>query len=121
MKRHSATFVAIAFLGIGMTMWGGRSGRDADIDAEGRWVGEGPERLTLIDGELRGSDGCNGVAGSYSCQGETVTFHRGMSTLKACVGVDTWLRGAARGTIRGDVMTVFDREGNEIGVLTRTA
>lgn len=119
MKRHATALTAIAFIGMGMTAWSGRSARETDIEAEGRWVGSGPEYLTLVDGELRGSDGCNGVAGTYTRDGETLTFHRGMSTLKACVGVDTWLRGAARATIRGEVMTVLDREGNEIGILTR--
>ena len=71
------------------------------------------------DGALSGSDGCNGVGGSYRPDGDTATIRRGPSTLRACPGVDTWLRGAAKVRVDGDTLHVFNSKDEEIGTLTR--
>jgi len=112
---------ATAFVGIGMVSGGGRINGFSPAEEEGRWNGHGSEFLEFTDGDLRGSDGCNGVAGSYVRDGDALEFRRGMSTMKACLGVDTWLRTAARARVDGDTMTVFDRDGTRIGTLTRAA
>ena len=105
---------------------------------EGRWVAEDPANAflsfgpLLAEGESRpfaqpgqgplgGSDGCNGVGGAYEPDGLTATLTRGPSTLKACIGVDTWLRGASSVRVDGDRLHVFDRNGEEIGILTRAS
>ncbi|HJA39525.1 MAG TPA: META domain-containing protein [Candidatus Brevibacterium intestinigallinarum] len=105
---------------------------------EGRWVAEDPANAFLFfgplveegqsrpfanpgQGSLNGSDGCNGVGGAYEPDGQTATLTRGPSTLKACIGVDTWLRGAASVRLDGDRLHVFDHNGEEIGVLTRAS
>lgn len=75
-------------------------------------------------GKLSGTDGCNGIGGEWKLAGDTVTLELGPSTLKACPGVDTWLRGATSVTIDGDTMTVFGspagESAEEIGELQRT-
>ncbi len=86
----------------------------------GRWVGLGPEFLTLENDVLAGSDGCNGLNGSYSRDGDTITVRLRFSTLKAYIRVNTWLRQVSTATIAGDTLTVFDRAGSQIGVHTRT-
>ncbi|WP_156914078.1 META domain-containing protein [Brevibacterium album] len=93
----------------------------------GTWRAEDPASAFLefhapgTDGTRRmtGSDGCNGVHGEYTLEGSTATIRRGLSTLKACLGVDAWLAGAVAVTLDGDVLRVFDRQGREIGTLTR--
>lgn len=72
------------------------------------------------EGTLSGSDGCNGVGGWYTPDGETATIRRGLSTLKACPGVDTWLSKAASVRADGATLHVYSGAGEEIGVLTRT-
>lgn len=102
---------------------------------QGRWEAEVPTTAFLEfrgpapvggllggkpgEGVLSGSDGCNGVGGWYAPDGETATIRRGLSTLKACPGVDTWLSKAASVRADGATLHVFDGAGAEIGVLTR--
>lgn len=73
----------------------------------------------LEDGTLSGSDGCNGIGGTYTDSDGTITVELGFSTLKACVGVDTWLRDISTASVDGDALAVFDTEGSRIGTLTR--
>lgn len=82
---------------------------------------DGPSRPFVSPGEgpLSGSDGCNGVGGSYRPDGDTARISRGPSTLRACIGVDTWLRGVAWVRVDGDSLHVFDARDEKIGVLTR--
>lgn len=103
---------------------------------QGRWEAEDPATAFLEfrgaapaggllggrpgEGTLVGSDGCNGVGGWYTPDGESATIRRGLSTLKACPGVDTWLSKAVSVRAEGPVLRVYDRDGEEIGVLTRT-
>lgn len=71
------------------------------------------------NGELTGTDGCNRLMGSYTVQGDKITFEGVASTLMYCEGVDTWLSALASATVTGNDMTVFDRAGAEIGTLER--
>lgn len=73
------------------------------------------------EGRFVGSDGCNGLGGDYTVSGEAVKIERGGSTLKACPGVDDWLRSVASVTFEGDTMTVFDKNDDEIGQLHRAS
>lgn len=98
----------------------------ASVGIAGRWTAADPRSAFLeftapVDGEGRvtGSDGCNGVQGDYTLEGATATIRRGLSTLRACLGVDTWLRGVTAVTLEGDTLRVLDSEGREIGTLTR--
>ena len=103
---------------------------------QGRWVASDPANAFLEfgriateepgilgaeigEGILKGSDGCNGVGGWYTPDGDTATIRRGLSTLKACIGVDTWLASTSSVRVQGDELHVFNRAGEEIGVLTR--
>ncbi|SDP13475.1 META domain-containing protein [Microbacterium testaceum StLB037] len=119
MSRRFVALTAFAVGGMIATACASPASDPSRASEEGRWVGQGPEFLTLEDGVLTGSDGCNGLNGSYSREGDTLTVRLGLSTLKACMGVDTWLRKVATATIAGDKLTVFDRAGAEIGILTR--
>lgn len=88
----------------------------------GTWgsSGDGEPQLVLeSDGSLTGTDGCNRLTGSWSADGQTVTFGDVASTTKACEGVDTWLLDLATATIDGTDMTVLDKDDSEIGTLTR--
>lgn len=73
------------------------------------------------EGILRGSDGCNGVGGWYTPDGDTALIRRGPNTLKACIGVDTWLASAASVRAEGDELHVFNPAGEEIGILNRVS
>lgn len=103
---------------------------------QGRWVAADPanaflefgriatEEPGILGGEvgegvLKGTDGCNGVGGWYTPDGDTATIRRGFSTLKACIGVNTWLASTASVRADGDVLHVFNSAGEEIGTLRR--
>lgn len=116
MIRRWGALSAVAFMSVGMILRGGRA--QSPFRGE-EWVGAGTEHLALLDGEVRGSDGCNGILGTYTTEGGHLTFSLGIGTLKACLGVDTWLRAIGSADIAGDTMTVFDRRGAQIGILTR--
>ena len=109
---------------------------DPTPQVQGRWNAQDPANAFLSfgdlvpegesrpftnpgEGQLSGSDGCNGVGGSYRPDGDTATIRRGPSTLRACPGVDTWLRGAAKVRVDGDTLHVFNSKDEEIGTLTR--
>ena len=93
---------------------------------EGDWIADDPEDAYLNFGEasedggtFTGSDGCNGLIGKFYIDGDTARVDRGAGTLKACPGVDTWLSGIGSVVVDGDMMTVQDSEGEELGTLTR--
>lgn len=73
------------------------------------------------EGILRGSDGCNGVGGWYTPDGATASIRRGLNTLKACIGVDTWLAAAASVRVEGDELHVLNGAGEEIGILRKAS
>lgn len=92
----------------------------------GRWLAVDPHNAFLAftepqdgRGHVSGSDGCNGVQGEYTLDGRTATIRRGFGTLRACLGVDTWLRGVQAVTVDGDTLRILDGEGEEIGALSR--
>lgn len=100
------------------------AGSAADAGIPGVW-GASPESgdayLELADtGEFTGSDGCNRLMGSWSTENETsVTFTGIGSTRMACENVDTWLAAAASATLDGQIMTILDETGADIGTLVK--
>ena len=72
------------------------------------------------DGSYRGSDGCNGIGGTYTVEDDELVLKPGLSTLMACPGVDTWVRGAKSVKLGDDALIVFDKGGSEIGTLARS-
>ena len=92
-------------------------------DAAGVW-GEpdtqGQPSLTLAeDGTLSGTDGCNRLMGTWTADEEGVAFGAIASTEMFCFDVDTWLSTATRASVSGDLMTLFDEGGTEVGSLAR--
>lgn len=73
------------------------------------------------EGAAWGTDGCNGINTTYSLEGSTVTLEPWISTMRACMGVNDWLRNARFAEVDGDTMTVSNRDGEEIGTLRRSA
>lgn len=66
-----------------------------------------------------GNDGCNALNGSYDTADETISLKPNITTLKACIGVDSWLFGAHTASLSGNSLIVFSKDGTEIGTLTR--
>jgi hypothetical protein len=75
------------------------------------------------DGSWRSSDGCNGNSGRWVLgdDGALVSTPGGASTLVGCanVPVASWLGGAARAGMDGDVLVLLDAHGQELGRLRR--
>lgn len=86
------------------------------------WVIE-PSLNLAADGTLTGSDSCNRLHGSWSDDAGTIRFHDVVSPGMVCGpdGFDTWLSGLASGTVDGDVLSILDAEGTEIGMLDRAS
>lgn len=80
-----------------------------------------PHLEFAADGTVTGSDGCNGVTTTYSVNGDRVDLAQFASTLKACPGVDGWMRGVRAVELDGDVLIVMDASGAELGNLTRSS
>lgn len=117
--RHALGLAGAGALALSLAACGGSE----PVSPEGTWGedGEGLPQLTFeADGVLTGTDGCNRLSGTWEIDGETVEFGPLISTLMACEGVDTWLAQGASATIDGDVLTVLDEEGNEIGTLEKS-
>jgi len=93
----------------------------------GTWSAEPPAKgktptLNLsADGGLGGDDGCNTLGGSWAQDGDGIEFRELFGTQMYCEGVDDWLREAATAQLDGDVLTVFDEDGDAIGELHRAA
>lgn len=90
----------------------------------GRWESHDPGNPWLefaADGTVTGSDGCNGIFSSYVATDTGATIAKFVSTLKACIGVNDWLRGIHSVQLRGDTLVVCDMSGLEIGELRRAA
>ena len=90
----------------------------------GTWSSDEPGEPHLTfgnDGTVRGSDGCNGISTTFTSDGEIAVLKPFASTLKACSGVDDWLRGVSSVSLDGDIMEVSDSEGEAIGTLQREA
>lgn len=91
----------------------------------GKWVSGEPGDPYLefhADGTLSGSDGCNGVGGTYTIDEATQTapIERSPSTLMACLDIDDWLRDTQSVALAEEnTLEVFDGDGQTIGQLQR--
>lgn len=96
----------------------------AQSEVVGTWTSDekGKPTLTFDDsGEVSGTDGCNGITSTYKVDGDRVLIESFASTLKACLGVDDWLRGVREVQLSNDELQVFNSKGAEIGTLQREA
>jgi heat shock protein HslJ len=104
---------------------GGSAGQAPELTKEdlvGRWQADEPGDPHLQfsnNSSVTGTDGCNGIHTTYTVKDDTAELKSFYSTLKACEGVDDWLRGISSVTVDGDTMHVMDTEGKEIGTLQR--
>ena len=122
---------AIALLAGCAALNGGGTGTDsgagddemvAQSDVVGTWISDekGKPTLTFDDaGKVSGTDGCNGIGSTYKVEGDRVLIESFASTLKACLGVDDWLRAVSEVQVSGDELQVFNDSGAEIGTLQR--
>lgn len=88
----------------------------------GNWTADergNPHLEFADDGTVVGSDGCNGINTTYTVEGDRVILEQFVSTLKACQGVDDWLRGVHEVAVDGDALVVKNDAGTEIGQLQR--
>lgn len=93
---------------------------DTPPRATDSWTSPEPGHPALAlydDGTLGGFDGCNAFGGSYVRAGDTIELELGYGTLKACVGIDLWLRDAHTAQEDGDTLHVFGVDGTELGTL----
>lgn len=118
-RRISLTAAVGLSAVLALTGCGGSAASSAGI--EGTWGDTSANHLTLADGKLTGHDGCNKMTGTYTVDGADLGVSLGPSIARGCTNVDTWLRDIATATVSGDTLTVFDRDGAEIGTLPRTA
>lgn len=79
-----------------------------------------PHLVFEAAGTYTGSDGCNTLGGRIEPQDDRFVLEPMTSTLKACLGVDDWLRYAKAVQVDGDTLVVLDKAGEEIGTLTRS-
>jgi heat shock protein HslJ len=100
---------------------GSSTAADAVVGTWGDTAQSKPHLVLSNDGQVEGSDGCNGISTTYAVDGTTLTFERFVSTRKACVGVDTWLSEVRHAEVDGDDMVITNAKGEYIGTLTRTA
>lgn len=101
------------------------SGRDGLV---GRWVPSGFTGATApsvdfrADGRWSGSDGCNGVGGTWTTGGDgSFLATSGPSTLIGCAGVDvgSQVSGARRAAFEGDTLVFLDATGTATGRFTK--
>lgn len=78
-----------------------------------------PHLEFTADGEVHGSDGCNGITTTYTVDGGRISLAPFASTLKACEGVDDWLRSVRSAEVDGDVLVAMNAAGTKVGELTR--
>ena len=88
---------------------------------EGTWRGGDTDAawLTLEDGTVTGSDGCNPVNGSYSGDDGTVRFDLGFTTLKACSDVKLSFARLTRATVEDGALALYDEKDSLITALGR--
>ena len=90
-------------------------------DPIGTWTSDdGNAWLTFEAEKFTGDEGCNAVKGSYLLDGDAIAFTPGLMTRMACPGVTLSFRTLTRAVIDDDRMTVYDAEGTELVVLTRS-
>jgi hypothetical protein len=98
-------------------------------DLPGRWVPVGNQWNAKAfvefahDGEMHGSDGCNGNGGLRWLSGRAgaVVATTGLTTLMACnnAPIQSWLAHVYRAGFDGDVLVLLDQAGKELGRLRR--
>jgi heat shock protein HslJ len=97
-------------------------GDAAATDVVGHWGDDAtgqPHLEFTADGTVQGSDGCNGIVTTYVAADGRYELAPFASTLKACMGVDDWLRGVRAVEVDGDVLVALDSSGERLGELTR--
>ncbi|WP_336660451.1 META domain-containing protein [Leucobacter sp. USHLN153] len=138
-------FAAVALLGAAMLLSGcsaagevgeagsGKSASESEkggtvsigqADLIGTWKSDekGNPHLTFTeDGKVQGSDGCNGISTTYKIDGDRVALEPFVSTLRACPGVDDWLRGVRELEFSGDALSVINGDGQSVGTLHKAA
>ena len=79
-------------------------------------------------GRLSGSDGCNRIVSSYELKGDVITFGQVAGTQMPCLNTGEierafWdgLKSAARSTIVGDRLELFDPAGRRVAAFTAGA
>lgn len=90
----------------------------------GKWESaeQGSPSLNFTeDGQVSGTDGCNGISTSYAVEDDLVVLQDFASTRMACPGVDDWLGRVRSVTVEGDTLRVMNRAGEEIGQLERVS
>ncbi|MGW9113312.1 META domain-containing protein [Microbacterium sp. NPDC055683] len=116
---------ALLLTGLALTGCATSAGSSASAAAlVGTWQSSEQAKPYLTfeeDGSFRGNDGCNGLSGTYDVDGDTVTLTAVASTLKGCIGVDTWLSKAVTVKVGTASLEVFDRSGDAIGSLAKDA
>ncbi|AAT90076.1 hypothetical protein ATY41_02530 [Leifsonia xyli subsp. xyli] len=106
-----------------VSLLAGCAGSPGSAALAGSWgsTAAGKPHLTIQgDGSFSGSDGCNRLTGKGSIDGDSISFGPIVSTRMACEGVDEWFDKAARGTVAGNTLTVYDDKGVTIGTLGRS-
>ncbi|WP_460798134.1 META domain-containing protein [Microbacterium sp. GXF0217] len=91
-------------------------------DVVGSWGSDAAGQPFLeftAEGTVTGTDGCNGISSTYTVVDDSIEIASFFSTLKACQGVDDWLRGLSTARLDGDTLIVMNREGTKIGELSR--
>lgn len=91
-------------------------------DVLGTWVSDEkgtPKLVFEAAGTVTGTDGCNGIATTYSVASDKITLKEFASTRMACQGVNDWLRSVREVAIDGDTLLIFNNKGEEIGTLSR--
>ena len=59
------------------------------------------------------------MTGKGTISGNTIELGAAAMTQKSCTDVNTWMSKAEKGTVDGNVMTMFDSAGKTIGHLDR--
>jgi heat shock protein HslJ len=123
MKRTIRPLVLAAAAVAALTLAACSSGGANEASVVGTWGtpdAQGEPSLTFEeDGSYSGTDGCNRVGGEWNADGSTIDLGNMISTMMYCEGVDTWLVNAGTAELSGDTLTFSDRDGAEIGTLTR--
>jgi len=116
MKLLAALVLSVSLLTLSSCGTSSDPAGDWGVDRKGE-----PSLHLAKDGKVSGSDGCNRLMTTWKQDGDQIKFDIVAGTLMHCEGVDTWLSAMNSATVKGDVMTVKDSAGKEIGKLKRSA
>lgn len=124
-KRALRSFVAMVAIGIVVSACASSdpdpssAAADAVVGTWGDTAESKPHLVFSSDGEVEGSDGCNGISTTFSVDGSTAVLEQFVSTLKGCFGVDPWLSKVHSVEVDGDQLIVSNAQGERIGTLER--